>query len=121
MKYALPVKINVDRSEVTLTVVLYGNGRIAIKGIVMSSMEDIAGTFPEPYGILTVNLPDVKLPPRTFCIKDWSENEAFAKAAFETGMFIDTRIKLETGFVYAPLWKFTPEIEKLVESWKVVK
>lgn len=74
-----------------------GNNRIAIL------LED-AYTL-EPFGKLTVNLPGVTLEPDEILVKGWSENEALANAAIETGLFERTGKIVPTGFAIAEIWK----------------
>lgn len=58
------------------------------------------------YCMLSVNIPESKmLPPDHVFIKNWSENEKVAEAAFATGLFEDTGKKAQSGYVQAPLWR----------------
>jgi hypothetical protein len=95
--------------SVVLTKEKYADGNIAIVG---HDPDD------EPFGTLSVNLPEDAniLNNNEVFIKNWSENEAFAKAALKSGFFIDTcKIfidtckSINTGFVLAPIWEMVTE------------
>lgn len=60
----------------------------------------------EPFGTLTVNLPDDKLDEGEFFVKTWSENEGLAKSCMNSGAFIDTGKRVKTGYVEAQVWRF---------------
>ena len=81
----------------------YQNGRLAIIGICDDG---------EEFSVLTTNLPDHSrmLKENEIFIKNWSENEQFANAAFYSGFFEDTKCTAHTGFVDAPIWKVLPAI-----------
>lgn len=78
-----------------------GNGRTAIAIFDPKTGEECT--------MLTVNMPEVHIEPDEFIVKTWSENEDISKAAFKTGIFIDTGKRV--GYINAPVWKFKdPEI-----------
>jgi hypothetical protein len=81
------------------------NGRIAIEGYTIE--DDLF----EPFSTLTTNLPMAYLDDDEICVKDWSENEQFAKACLESGYFLETGRTIPTGFVNAPVWKLLKESE----------
>lgn len=81
----------------TMVVAQYPNGRDAILIV-----GDETG---ERWANLTVNIPDASLGENEVIIKNWSENEFIAKAAFSTGVFSDTGRTIATGHVKAPIWK----------------
>lgn len=60
----------------------------------------------QPYSVLTINVPSVKLDSNEFIVKTYSENEAISKAIFTTGWFEDTGKRVKTGFVEVPIWRF---------------
>jgi hypothetical protein len=65
----------------------------------------------EPFGVLTVNLPDQNLGEREIFVKTWSENEEFSKQVMKTGLFIDTGRRVSTGFVEAQVWKIADNVK----------
>ncbi len=75
----------------------YPNKRLALQVVTTE--------YGEPYGTLSVNLPDVAIPPECIAVKNYSENEEMAAAAYETGIFEDTGVRAQTGFVSVPIWK----------------
>lgn len=74
----------------------YRNGRVAIR------MESGQG---EPYGVLTVNLPEVPLGDHEILVKTYAENEPFRAPALACGLFKDTGRRVGTGFVEAEVWQ----------------
>lgn len=56
-------------------------------------------------GTLSTNIDGTKLESDEFFVKNWSENESLAKAAYDSGLFEDTGKKVQTGFVQAPIWR----------------
>jgi len=79
----------------------YANNRIALQAI----DTDTHGY----YAILTCNIPEYQLGDDEFLIKTWNENKKLAKAVIQTGVFIDTNKRVNTGFVEAQIWKLTKE------------
>lgn len=75
-----------------------GNNRLAL-----FAFEKETG---EGFAALTVNFPEIELAPDEFAIKNWSENEELAKAAFSTELFVSTGKCVESNFERAPIWKF---------------
>jgi len=67
----------------------------------------ITSEYGEPYGTLTVNIPECPLQEEKgeILVKTWSENEHFSKKMMETGMFEDTGKRWGTGFVEAQIWR----------------
>jgi hypothetical protein len=85
-----------------LVVVKYSDGdRVAIQA---KSLDN------EPYGTLTVNIPECPLDENKgeILVKTWSENERFSKTVFDTGLFEDTGKRFGTGFVEAQVWRVKP-------------
>ena len=83
--------------HININSAFYGGGRTAL------TLDDQNG---QRYAVLTVNLPDAFVEDGELLIKTWSENEAIAKAALESGLFVDTGKRVGTGFVEAQIWKF---------------
>lgn len=92
-------KVKLERGSYDYKVKLehgsYEGGRIAILGYLSDG---------EPFSTLSVNIPDIKLLEDEILIKNWSENEAFAKSALQSGYFLNTGKSVRTGFVEAPIW-----------------
>ncbi len=40
-----------------------------------------------------------------FFVKNWTENEECAKVALESGLFEDTGLRVDSGFVEVPVWR----------------
>jgi hypothetical protein len=40
-----------------------------------------------------------------FCVKTWSENEAFVAPMLSTGLFEDTGKRVPSGYVVSPVWR----------------
>lgn len=40
-----------------------------------------------------------------FCVKTWSENEAFVAPMLSTGLFEDTGKRMPSGYVVSPVWR----------------
>jgi hypothetical protein len=59
----------------------------------------------EPWGKLSVNIPDVPLEPGLYHVKTWGENEKLIGPLLETGAFIDTGLRVPCGFCDASIWK----------------
>jgi hypothetical protein len=95
----IPLKVNLfgKKYETVFDTQHYPNGRIALQ--LIDPAED------ELFCTLTCNLPDVYLEEDEVLIKNWSENEDVAKAAFASGLFEDTGLSVRTGFVEAPIWR----------------
>lgn len=80
----------------------YGNGRLAIQAICDDG---------EPYGNLTVNLPNEELGEGELFIKTWGGNEELTACALATGLFIDTDRPIVTGWTTAETWKLVKGVE----------
>jgi hypothetical protein len=97
----LPITFNMLDDEVVLYVDKYvDNGRIAVIA---------ESTQGEPYGVLSVNLPDESLCDYEFFAKNYSENEQLYVLAFNTKMF--ECIGSCKGF---PILKFKKEYRHLI-------
>lgn len=75
----------------------YENGRPALR--LLSALDG------EPFGTLTVNIPEASVLSGEIIVKTWSENEAMAAAALASGLFRDTGRRIHTGFVQAQVWE----------------
>lgn len=96
--------------KVRLTKQFYNKGgRIAIEGLMES--DELMGGYDcaETFAFLTCNLPTQYLDEDEVFIKDWSENEQFAKACLESRYFLETGRVCPTGFVNSPVWKMIKE------------
>lgn len=89
-------RIKVRDASCFLDCANYSNGRLAIKAYLANH---------EPWGVLTVNLPDDPLEPGEFFVKHWGGNEPLVEAALACGLFIDTGKRVETGYVHAHVWR----------------
>ncbi len=76
----------------------YANGRVALQ-----LFSDKQG----PIATITVNLPEEPLEDGEFFVKGWSENERIIPDVLASGLFEDTGKRVPTGFVEAPVWRFT--------------
>jgi hypothetical protein len=54
----------------------------------------------EPFGKLTVNLPDVHLNEGEILVKDWAENELMVETLLEAGWITPTGREVVSGFVF---------------------
>ena len=64
----------------------------------------------DPWGTLTVNLPDVPLAQNEILVKTWSENKFLRSPALRCGLFEDTGRRVPNGFVEAEVWRFTGKL-----------
>jgi hypothetical protein len=96
------VTINFLGEKITLRLVshTYGNnGRVAIQAV--DHQTD------EPFGTVSVNIPEVCLENDEVCIKTWSENEMRVPQVLAElkDKLIPTGREVRTGFVSAPVYK----------------
>jgi hypothetical protein len=96
------VTINFLGETVTLRLVCHTynhNGRIAIQAV--DNQTD------EPFGMVSVNIPDVCLESDEVCIKDWSENAMWVPQVLAElkDKFVPTGREVRSGFVSAPVYK----------------
>lgn len=78
----------------------YKGGRVAIFLTAQGSL----------FATLTINLPDQPLKNGEFFVKTWTENDELTPFILEkAGLFEDTGIAVDTGFVQAPIWRFKKE------------
>ena len=73
----------------------YDNGRLAIE---LWSGETEG--FMEPFGKVTVNLPDEHLNEGEVFVKDWAENELLASTLLEFGWITPTGREVSSGFIF---------------------
>lgn len=78
----------------------YKKGEIAIQ---LVSIDDCG--FPEPWGVLTTNIPGVHLDRDEILVKTWGENEQFRSPLLASGFFEDTGRRIPTGYVMAEVWQ----------------
>jgi hypothetical protein len=90
--------------KVRLIKLKYYEGKTAIEGIMASDSDN-----EEPFSTLSVHIPMTVLEDDEICIKNWSENEQFAKACLASGFFLNTGKTVKTGFVEAPIWLMLKE------------
>lgn len=83
-----------ETTTCTVEVSSYSNGRLALQ----LWMEGDFG--PEPYGKVTVNLPDVHLNEGEILVKDWAENEPLAAALLDAGWITPTGREVASGYVF---------------------
>jgi hypothetical protein len=93
-----PQAVKFDKTYNTVFAVgQYQNGRVAVQ------LADAKTS--EPIATLTVNIPQTTVSDNEIIVKTWTENEAVARAAFETGLFHDTGKRIQAGFSQAQIWK----------------
>ena len=66
-------------------------------------IEDMDG---QPYGKLSVNVPEIPLGKNEYIIKNYSENIELAANIYKQGWFDDSGIRVKSGFVEMPIWKW---------------
>lgn len=59
----------------------------------------------EPFGTLTIAIPQAKLGPDEIIVKNWSENEGWADQVARKLGYIKTTRYVRTGFVEAFIWE----------------
>lgn len=93
--------LTIRGEEITL---VRGNYRLGNRAVLAEAADG------EPYATLSVNFPDDlvrDLPPDTFYLKDWSENEEIARLAKVSGLF-ERAYEIEdisSGFITASAWR----------------
>lgn len=100
MNRALDKRFRYDGQEMVVYVNHYATEGHPMAVIIESSLG-------EPYAALSVNIPEAspRLKPGQFFAKTWSENAMIAIAALASGIFVDTGLRIPTGFVEAHLWE----------------
>ena len=93
----LAMRFKYEGKTVHLQKKTYENHRLAI--LVVSSDG-------EPLATLTVNLPNHRLEPGEFFVKNYSENIGIAEAAMASGLFEATGKEVPHGWVNIPVWRF---------------
>lgn len=79
----------------------YQNGRVAI------SMRNLESG--EHFMVLTLNNDEHPLAEDEVFVKNYSENEPWIKAIYDTGYFEDTEQTVEMGLVQVPIWRLKTE------------
>lgn len=79
--------------EIHPEIATYAGGRTAI----CLWMEGEYG--PEPFGKVTINMPEVHLNPGEVLVKDWAENEVIFSTLVEFGWLIPTGREVISGWV----------------------
>lgn len=82
--------------ELMLRARAYRNGRLAVA---------VEGRGGEPWGVLTVNLPDLPLQDDEILVKTWDENAPFREPALASGRFVDTGGRVPINHVTAEVWR----------------
>jgi hypothetical protein len=95
------LKLTFSAGSRTDTVVLrtgeYDSGRLAIFAVTAETGE--------PYGTLTVHLPDEGIDEGFVHVKTWGGNKPMARGALDSGAFEDTGKRVPTGHVEAEVWR----------------
>ena len=89
-------KIFAYGEEIEMKETQYRNKRAAI--------QLVSAETGEPYGMLTVNIPEFPLDEEEILVKAWSENEPYRAPALATGLFQDTGKRAPAGFTEAEVW-----------------
>lgn len=63
----------------------------------------------EPYGILSINVPDAPLADNEFIVKGYSENQGLDNINLYGGLFKDTGDMIPVGFNICPIWEIIKE------------
>jgi uncharacterized protein (DUF2141 family) len=86
--------------ELSLKVLAYANGRIAIEALDFSDGE--------PYGMLTLNIPEIELEQDEIIVKTYSENAHWVPQVLENlrQHFENTGKIASSGFVKMPIYRF---------------
>ena len=82
-------------------------GRYPAGGAIAIVLETRDGEYPEPLCTFSVNLTPygARLTTDEFCVKSWSENEAFVGIMEATGLFETTGRSVPSGYAVAPIWR----------------
>jgi hypothetical protein len=89
--------------ELSLQVLFYGNGRIAIQAFDHNQSE--------PFGMLTLNIPEIELEQDEIIVKNYSENATWVPQVLEKlkQHFEPTGKTVSSGHVTMPIYKFISE------------
>lgn len=85
----------VDGEEIDILHTQYKNGTIGLQ------LMDDEG----PYATFTYGLPGVALAEGEFLAKAGAENESLRQPMLDTGLFVDTGRRVESGFIEIEVWK----------------
>jgi hypothetical protein len=92
-----------DAVDLSIQVLKYGNGRIAIQAI------DLIDN--SPFGMITINIPEIELEQDEIIVKTYSENTHWVPQVLENlkQHFEDTGKTVSGGRDTMPIYKFTSE------------
>jgi hypothetical protein len=94
-----------NTDEVALEFGKYKDGSTALELIA------VGGEIPEPYMTVSVCFPEsCILPPHSFYVKDYSENEGIANWLEENGIASPLPVTVNSGFVRCQAYMLTPEM-----------
>lgn len=88
--------ITVLGEQVLILPTTYKTGRLAL---------ELYGPGNEPWGLLTVNIPQAHLDEGEILVKTWEENAPLREPALASGLFEDTGRRVPIGFVEAEVWR----------------
>lgn len=78
----------------------FSNGRLAL-------LLDREGM---PYSRLAVNIPDADIPDDVFFARTYEENAQLRAPLLATGLFEDTGMRAQSGFVELEVWRLLPRV-----------
>lgn len=82
--------------KLKMTAGAYRNGRMAVR---------VEGEQGEPWGMLTVNIPDLPLKDNEILVKTWEESQGLREPALASGHFVDTGVRVPINRVAAEVWR----------------
>lgn len=101
--------------EVHPRITRYTNGRLCIE--LWSEVHEDGFSYMEPYGKLTVNMPEDHLNEGEFFVKDWSENEPMVEALKKAGWIESTGREVLSGYVVPGVYRATgPLLQEIEEA-----
>jgi hypothetical protein len=74
----------------------YANKRMAIQYLTLDG---------EPFGTLTVNVPEAFIKNDEIIVRTTEENEQLAEAALKSGLFEDIGRRIPSGFIKLSVWR----------------
>ncbi|MEJ6002590.1 hypothetical protein [Paucibacter soli] len=88
-----------DGLEVDVMRTRYKNGRLAIYLVHNNT----------PWGQISVNVPEANIYPDMFLAKTVDENESLRAPLLGSGLFEDTGVRVEVGFLTLELWRLVAQ------------